>query len=482
MRKEPKSNRKPGVTVAVEDLSKEMLAKVEPSREEQESIQRLAAKLRGRVTEIAGEKGLEIGVSVEGSFAKDTWVKEEADVDIFLLFPTTVGREEFEKLALKIAEDALAPNKTRRRFAEHPYLEAEIEGIRVNIVPAYKVQRGKWRSATDRTPFHTKYVKDNLEAEKRSEVRLLKKFMKGTRTYGAEIRVGGFSGYLAEILIMKYGSFLDTVRSAAKWRDKPVIDIEGHYQEEEKAKDLFKQPLIVIDPVDMKRNLASAVTFERLSEFIAACREFLQDPHRGFFFPEEEVFSEEGLIQDLKERETFCIFISVEKLSVIPDVLWGQLYKSLKAICRILDEGGFHVLRSTVWSEEQGEAAFIIELENGKISRTRKQIGPFVWSGEANDFLKKHLNNTETVYGPWIERERWAVRVKRKQFNAVDLIKEKIRVELDSMGLGSRIQAAMKREYRVMAGNEILPFYSENKDFARHLTRFLKGSPVWLRR
>jgi len=482
MSKEPKTNRKPGDTVTVDDFYKEMLAVVEPSREEQESIQCLADELLGRVTEIAGEKGLKIGVSVEGSFAKDTWVKEEVDVDIFLLFPTTVCREEFEKLALEIAEDALAPNRTRRRFAEHPYLEAEIEGIRVNIVPAYKVERGKWRSATDRTPFHTKYVKGNLETEKRSEVRLLKKFMKGTGTYGAEIKVGGFSGYLAEILVMKYGSFLDTVRSAAKWRNRPVIDIEGYYQEREKAGKLFKQPLIVIDPVDMQRNLASAVTLEKLNEFVAACREFLQDPHRGFFVPEEKVFSEERLFQDLKERGTFHLFISVEELSLIPDVLWGQLYKSLKAICRVLDEGGFHVLRSTVWSEEQGEAVFIIELENGKISRTREQRGPFVWSKEANDFLEKHLNNSETVYGPWIERERWVVRVKRKQFNAVDLIKEKIGREPDSMGLGSRIQAAVKRGYRVITGNEILPFYSKNKDFARYLTRFLKGSPAWLRR
>ncbi len=482
MRKMPKTNEKPGKTDTVEDLCEEILATIEPPREERERIQCLADELLGKVTEIAGEKDLEIDVRVEGSFAKDTWVRGEVDVDIFLLFPTTVGREDFEKLALEIAEDVLAPNRTRRRYAEHPYLEAEIEGILVNIVPAYKAQRGQWISSTDRTPFHTEYVKDNLEPKKRNEVRLLKKFMKETGTYGAEIRVGGFSGYLSEILIMHYGTFLDTIRSAAKWRNQPFIDIEGYYQEKKKVKELFNQPLIVIDPVDMQRNLASAVTMKKLGEFIAACREFLQHPHRGFFTPKEEVFSEKRLLQNLKERGTYCLFINVNELSIVPDVLWGQLYKSLKAICRVLDEEGFRVLRSTVWSEECGETIFIIEMENGRISETREQVGPFVWSEEANHFLEKHLNNSGTVYGPWIEGERWMVRVNRTHFNAIDSIREKIDRDLDSIGLGSRIQAAMKRKYRVMTGNEILPVYSRNKDFARHLTRFLKGSPSWLRR
>ena len=31
--------------------------------------------------------------------------------------------------------------------------------------------------------------------------------MQGIGVYGAEIKVGGFSGYLCELLVMKYGGF-----------------------------------------------------------------------------------------------------------------------------------------------------------------------------------------------------------------------------------------------------------------------------------
>jgi len=481
MRNKIKTHEKTEGTVEVEALCREVLSRIEPSKKDREKIQHLTDKLQRKITKIVRERGLEINVGVEGSFAKDTWLNGEVDVDLFLLFPNTVGRERFERIALEVAEEALAPNKTQRRFAEHPYLEAEIKGIRVNIVPAYRVMRGRWRSATDRTPFHTRYIIEKLKPEKKREVRLLKKFMKGIGVYGAEIKVGGFSGYLSEILIMEYGSFLDTVRSVAKWRDRPVIDIEKHYKEEGKVKRLFNHPLIVIDPVDRQRNLASAVTMDKLCEFIAACKEFLKHPHRRFFFPEEEAYPEERLLRDLRERGTYCLFIYVDGLSAAPDVLWGQLHKSLRAICRILTEGEFNVLRSSVWSED-GETIFIIELESGMISRTREHTGPFVWSREADKFIEKYLDASETVYGPWIEKGRWMVRVKREHPSAVELVREKIGRELDNMGLGSRIQAAMRIKYELMAGNKILTYYLKNKNFARHLTRFLRGVPTWLKR
>ncbi len=481
MKNRPTKPRKNEGTAATEDLCREILSVIEPSAEDIEKIRCLTDKLQGRIAEIVKEEGLDIGVSVEGSFAKETWIREEVDVDIFLLFPNTVSRQRFESLALAIAEEALAPNETRRRFTEHPYLEAVIEGVRVNIVPAYRVQKGHWRSATDRTPFHTQYVKQNLGAEKRREVRLLKKFMKGIGVYGAEIRVGGFSGYLSEMFILNYGTFLDTVRSVAEWHGRPMIDIERHYDEVDEVERIFPEPLVVIDPVDKRRNVASAVTLEKLSEFVAACREFLRQPHKGFFIPEEEALSEDRLLQTLAERGTHILFIHVNGLSITPDVLWGQLYKSLKATCRILAEGGFHVLRSTVWSEEKEEAVFCIELESGTISRTKEQVGPFVWSDEALTFIEKHLGSPETAYGPWIDGDRWMVRVKRDSYNVADLVRGKIGSDLDNIGLGSKVRAAVKAGYTLMVEEEILPLYSKNRCFARHLTSFLEGVPAWLR-
>ncbi len=482
MKENPRSPKNLRNIPKAENLCNEILLAIEPSIEDRQKIQSLAEKLQGKASEIIETIDTKIAVSIEGSFAKDTWIRGEADIDLFLLFPPEVVRKEFESLALEIGEKILAPNKTQRRFAEHPYLETKIDDIRVNVVPAYKVRRGHWKSATDRTPFHTKYIKKKLEAVKRQEVRLLKQFMKGTGTYGSEIKVGGFSGYLSEIVILEYGSFLDTIENAAKWQGTEIIDIEKHYERKEDLRNLFNEPMIVIDPIDLQRNVASAVTVGKLNEFIAACREFQRRPDREFFFPKEEIFSEKELIQNLEKRGTYLLFIHIGRLSITPDILWGQLYRSNRALCRILNEEGFIVLRSSAWSEEKSDAILIIELEGGTISKSKTQTGPFTWSEETERFIEKHLGAPETVYGPWIEKERWMVRVKRKHTKATDTIREKIKSEPDNLGLGRKIQKAMKAGYRLIVGEEIISFYSRNKSFAEHLTKFLKGSPLWARR
>jgi len=95
----------------------------------------------------------------------------------------------------------------------------------VDIVPCYDAKSGEWQSATDRTPYHTNYIRARLDKQLRGDVRLLKKFMQGIGVYGAEIKVGGFSGYLCELLIMKYGSFEATLHAFAKYNKRVVIDI-----------------------------------------------------------------------------------------------------------------------------------------------------------------------------------------------------------------------------------------------------------------
>ena len=75
------------------------------------------------------------------------------------------------------------------RYSEHPYVEAFVDTIRINVVPCYDVERGNWKSAADRSPFHTEFIKESFDEEKRLETRLLKKFMKTIGVYGAEIRI-----------------------------------------------------------------------------------------------------------------------------------------------------------------------------------------------------------------------------------------------------------------------------------------------------
>jgi tRNA nucleotidyltransferase (CCA-adding enzyme) len=244
--------------------------RVKPNSYEREKIEKITRLVTKRVITEAKRGDSKASVEVGGSVAKDTWLSGEADIDVFILFPESINKRILGEIGLQIAKEAMKEFPCRERFAEHPYLETYIDGIRVNIVPCYKVNKGEWKSAADRSPFHTEYVKMKLSQEDvRDEIRLLKRFTKGVGVYGAEIKVGGFSGYLCELLVLGYQSFIRTLNKISKWKLRQLVDIEKLYEgKPHEALRYFDAPLIVIDPVDENRNVAAAVSKEKLGELI----------------------------------------------------------------------------------------------------------------------------------------------------------------------------------------------------------------------
>src|SRR5439155_21106807 len=112
-----------------------------------------------------------------------------------------------------------------------------------------------------------------------TEVRLVKAWTGGTGVYGAEAKIRGFSGYLCELLVLKHGTFRGVLQAAMSWRPGTKIEFETA------ATRQFPEPLIVVDPVDGNRNVASAVSGEQLATFAHAGREYLANPSDRFFFP-----------------------------------------------------------------------------------------------------------------------------------------------------------------------------------------------------
>ena len=141
-----------------DEVCDKVLDRIEPTPAEQEQTLHLAELLRRRVAVAIEEAHLEASVAVGGSVAKDTWLRGEADIDIFILFSQGLSKLQLGDLGLRIAKQAVAGHPTRERYAEHPYLEAFIDDLRVNIVPCFDAQPGQWRSAADRSPHHTRYV------------------------------------------------------------------------------------------------------------------------------------------------------------------------------------------------------------------------------------------------------------------------------------------------------------------------------------
>jgi tRNA nucleotidyltransferase (CCA-adding enzyme) len=397
-------------------------------------------------------------------------------------FPTTMPREAFGTVCLEIAKKATEGSKQIERYAEHPYLEAIIDSVYVNIVPCYRVKRGSWISSTDRTPFHTDYVKPLLDEKLGAEVRLLKRFMKGVGVYGAEIKVGGFSGYLCELLVLNYGSFAEVLWAAANWKERTVIDCEKHYKVKADAEKVFAEPFVMVDPVDKGRNVAAAVRKDRLDEFVAASRAFLKTPDLKFFYPAEvEALKPKELISRISSRGSAIVFISFKGELRVPDVLWGQLYRSQRALRKMLRQHDFTVLRDQVWSDEENLNIFIFEIENRCLPNIKRHLGPpLKKKRECENFLQKHVDAVSTVSGPRIEEGRWVVDAKRKHSDVVDLLKE-------ILGDGGRrnwvaevVSSALAESMEVLVNEEVLKLYSACPEFAKFLTQYIEGKPRWL--
>jgi tRNA nucleotidyltransferase (CCA-adding enzyme) len=446
-------------------------------------VQRLADQLRARLIAEAKRRRLQAEVRLNGSVAKDTWLRGDADIDIFLRVPTSMSRADLEGRCQEVAKRALKRYVIVERFAEHPYIETHVEGIRVNVVPCYNVAQGEWRSATDRTPFHTDYVISHLSPNQKGEVRLLKAFLKGIGVYGADVKVSGFSGMLCETLIMYYGSFVKALEQAQSWRAPTVIDLEGHFAgREAELMDLFEEPLVVIDPVDRGRNLAASISRRRLWEFVAAARAFSNRPRRSFFATRKPVpLVVRGFRREMQRRGWNLIAIEFGRVEAVVDVLWSQLYRTERALRNLLKQEGFNVTRSASWTDEKDLNIILFELENLKLPPVRKRVGPHVARSQASElFLKKHLNGLRSISGPWVDDDRWAVDQLRENTSAVEFLQSRIRDGGRRVGVASKIAPVLKQRHRVLAGQALTNFYKKNADAARFITSFLKGRPTWL--
>ena len=397
--------------------------------------------------------------------------------------PKAIPRSQLGETCLKIARKATKGSRQVERFAEHPYLEAFADGIRVNIVPCYDAKKGEWQSATDRTPFHTDYVNRRLTANLRSEVRLLKRFMKGTGVYGAEIKIGGFSGYLCELLVLHHRNFVNVLKTYAKHEHRMVVDIESHYEGRQNELNLlFKEPLVVVDPVDRARNVASAVQSRKLHTFTAASQAFLKNPSTAFFYPQETVpLTVRQLEQKLAKHESALVFVTFGNVEAVPDVLWGQLYRSQRSLAKLLSTNDFNVLRHAAWSDEKGVNVFLFELEQRRLPLVKKHLGPPLdKERECEHFLAKYMHNSSVVSGPYVDDGRWVVELQRKCPDVADLLIERLKDGGRRAGVAEKISHVLRKGFRVLVNEEIAKVYENNGEFAKFLTEFLSGKPKWL--
>ncbi len=465
---------------ALQAICHYVLQQVEPQARERQELLQFSEHLVVSMTDALQGAGIEADVRIQGSTAKDTWLAGEKDIDVFIALPPTQTKDIFPKVLAVVK--AFLGTKWVEAYAEHPYLKAEVGDYHVDFVPCFTIGwAGHTISAVDRTPLHTAYVTERLTPQAANEVRLLKQFMRGIGVYGAEIRVGGFSGYLCELLILQYATFHATLQQATQWTLGMILDPANLFAGQlDEIRRLFDAPLIVVDPVDPHRNVAAAVSSERLGEFISAARAFLNHPRLAFFYPPPTSPTPSPLTERLATLGFDVIGVFFAAGGLVPDVLWGQLYKSLRALQGLLVHHGFSVLKTTAWSDEQTVNVFLFGLETRILPATTRHLGPPFDSRDAPNFLTKHVAADTTVIGPWIEDTRWVVGVKRQYTDAVTLLRDKLANGGKEAGIATRFIDVIPASLDLKVNAGLLDYATSNEAFTRALLDFLSGRPRWL--
>lgn len=345
-----------------------------------------AANFLIRKLEAAAPANVEVVLA--GSLAKGTDLLGKNEFDIFLLFPRHYPHHEMTMLGLHYARKAFHGMRLESRYAEHPYLQVFHGDYHADIVPAYKISEiGEKGSSVDRSQLHTAFVNSKLDAKGKDDARLLKRFMKNFGIYGAELRVEGFSGYLCELLVVHHGSLLALMEHAAEWSE-PALDENGRQKSE--LRKAFGSPLVVIDPVDPKRNVAAVVAQTSLSRFIFECRRFLKSPSEKFFFSEKRARSSAEIRKMMRQRGTRCLAVRFPAPKVVPDVLWPQLKKTAQALVRKLSELDFSVFGYYHWSDGT-ECVILLELDRWELPAVRKALGPGIrFAKDVDEFVQRH--------------------------------------------------------------------------------------------
>ena len=409
---------------------------VVPSPAETAKISRLARELLRKTRRAAKRFPRVREVLMGGSFAKGTWLPKHVDLDVFVRFDPATPVEQFEKMGLDIGSAATRGYPMGKKYAQHPYTEATIEGIRVNIVPCFDVKAGEWMSAADRSPYHVELI-EGLTEDRKNQIRLLKLFMNGVGVYGAEIQRQGFSGYVAEVLVIKHGDFESVVRWFA---DYNIPADEG----------IFSLP----DPVDEGRDLGIAVSGHSLGTMVLACREFLRRPSLAYFGEMK------GKVHTSLDENVYAVLFSHRIMS--EDTLWGELRKTLKHVVRHVEAQGFGIARAMGASDNISRSAILLIPEFTELPAVEQRVGPTVdRRKDVESFISTNSRQSRLV---WVDDDARVRLLRPRRYTRLpDLLEDLVKGKARPIGASKEIEDGMKKNGIVLRGRTLARAASSSK-------------------
>lgn len=417
-------------------IESEVSARIAPSPEFLARVANVREALVARAQEAARARSSPlVRALVAGSAARGTFLFDRLDIDLFLLFPPELPREKLREEGLALGRAILSDPETR--YAEHPYLRGTFEGFRVDAVPGFAVtDPSRPLSPVDRTPFHQEYLVRRETPELVAEVRLAKQFLRTLGIYGSEARTEGLSGYLVELLVLRFGSFHAWVEAAQAWRI-PVRLAEAGREPPRLPEDVA---LVLADPVDPNRNVSSALSRRNLGVLIVAARDYLARPSVAWFEPRPAASIDlEEAKGRLHDRASHVAVVELPRPELVDDTLYPQIRKAERALAAEVGRSGFELLGSASAADRQ-HVVVVLEVAHARRSAVRQRDGPPAGIDRVGEFLEKWTaEGMGVLQGPYVRADGSLAVESREEHREVEAV---VRERLPRLSLGRDLAPA----------------------------------------
>lgn len=365
-----------------EEVLRHVEKRLVPSKEEEERMRKAAEFVVSYIKLMASNKQVNVKVESGGSYAKHTWIRGRSDIDVFVVF-------EDEQSTRRLRE--LVPHGFNSEHGTREYFVGKAGGMNVQVVPVVSFSRVEdVKNSIDFSIMHKDYILQHTDERQRRDIILLKQFCIANRCYGSEAYIHGFSGYVLELLVVHYGSFLSLFKEAADWEPGVFIDHEHMYSSKEEAiKEIgaVDNPLIVVDPTNRHRNVCGSLNLDNFARFVFAVRKFLKEPDPSFFKVRD---AEKEFVKRSKARGS-KLYRIVKKIKDPREKFLSQYRSEVEKTLEEMRKGNVNVLNYDFVIDDE-TVKVLVEIAPIPETTIIRVLGPSLWINEDSffGFMKAH--------------------------------------------------------------------------------------------
>ena len=440
------------------EIKAEVLKRVKPTRSEVDHTRDVTSRVSMTLQAAMGAGSVAIDfIEPQGSTGlKQTQLAGDSDVDLFIGLnpglldaykgmPKKQTKEQLKatftrlikEVLIPAIRDALQPESITFSYAEHPYLSTVVDGVKFDVVFCFNlttefIEREDIVTAMDRTPLHSKFVRDNLSDAQKDDVRLLKAFFKASHVYGDKSAPGpmGFIGYGVEIMVHYFGTLENVLVNIPLLHSQP-IDVFDRDKDSLRATPRFANDFIIlIDPTDRNRNVGASMDQRCFTHAIHVIGQFLREPSVTFFDikPIEAPENVDPYFQALVFDNT-----REAHYTIVRDKLYrlGNLARKKLEQEQTGEERFGTMIFSVLLAKDELQAAIAFHVQQTNIPALYKQLGPSKQDARAR--ITKYLQQHQDALID--ENDSYYIERTRKTTGFTDALAKFFKEELDIKGL-----------------------------------------------